>query len=170
MNRTLSHIVPCDPLADYLANLVARLEIYLCREFCERAAKTEGIAFLRNVVVAFPSKVYKVPSDSGMAFADLPKNRADPTRRWLGPRIFDHGCAEPGVEHRPTKAYHPWANHQAEPPMPVTDQLSEGLTVYPESRPIFSAKARHRRLTATTWEPAASAVQELPATMPAPRG
>jgi hypothetical protein len=49
-----------------------------------------------------------------MAFADLPKNREGPTRRFLGPHIFDRVCLEHGIEHRLTKPYHPWTNGQAE--------------------------------------------------------
>jgi transposase InsO family protein len=49
-----------------------------------------------------------------MAFADLPKNREGPSRRFLGPHIFDRVCIEHGIEHRLTKPYHPWTNGQAE--------------------------------------------------------
>ncbi len=44
----------------------------------------EGAAFLRNVVEAFPYKIHIVLTDDGMAFADLPKNRNGPSRRFLG--------------------------------------------------------------------------------------
>jgi integrase-like protein len=46
--------------------------------------------------------------------ADLPKNREGPTRRFLGPHIFDRVCLEHGTEHRLTKPYHPWTDGQAE--------------------------------------------------------
>ena len=82
--------------------------------FYERAGKMEGAAFLRNAVAAFPYKIHKVLTDNGMAFADLPKNRAGPTRQWLGAHVFDRVCAEHGIEHRLTKPYHPWTNGQAE--------------------------------------------------------
>ena len=49
-----------------------------------------------------------------MAFADLPKNRDGPSRRFLGPHIFDRVCMKNGIEHRLTKPYHPWTNGQAE--------------------------------------------------------
>jgi hypothetical protein len=49
-----------------------------------------------------------------MAFADLPKNREGPSRRFLGPHIFDRICIEHRIEHRLTKPYHPWTNGQAE--------------------------------------------------------
>ena len=44
--------------------------------------------------------------DNGIA--DLPKNREGPSRRFLGPHIFDRACIEYGIEHRSTKPYHPW--------------------------------------------------------------
>lgn len=83
-------------------------------EFHDHAGKMEGAAFLRNVVQAFPYKIHKVLTDNGMAFAGLPKNRQGPTRRLLGPHLFDRVCAEHGIEHRLTKPYHPWTNGQAE--------------------------------------------------------
>jgi hypothetical protein len=60
------------------------------------------------VVGVFPYQVHTVLNDNGMAFADLPKNRQSPTRRFLGPRIFDRVCIANGIEHRLTKPYHPW--------------------------------------------------------------
>ena len=53
-------------------------------------------------------------TDNGMAFADLPKNRNGPTRRYLGAHIFDRVCNENGIEHKLTKPYHPWTDGQAE--------------------------------------------------------
>jgi hypothetical protein len=75
---------------------------------------TGAEAFLRNVVAAFPYKIHTVLTDNGMAFADLPKNREGPSRRFLGPHIFDRVCIEHGIERRLTKPYHPWTNGQAE--------------------------------------------------------
>ncbi len=80
----------------------------------DSAGKAQGADFLRNVVTAFPYKIHKVLTDNGSAFADLPKNREGPTRRFLGPHIFDRVCNENGIEHRLTKLYHPWTNGQAE--------------------------------------------------------
>jgi hypothetical protein len=52
----------------------------------------EGSAFLSNAVEVFPYKIHTVLTDNGMAFADLPKNRRGPNRRFLGPHIFDRVC------------------------------------------------------------------------------
>jgi transposase-like protein len=83
-------------------------------EFHDCAGKMEGAAFLRNVVEVFPYQVHTVLTDNGMAFADLPKNRTGPSRRFLGPHIFDRVCIANDIEHRLTKPYHPWTNGQAE--------------------------------------------------------
>lgn len=83
-------------------------------EFHDCAGKMEGAAFLRNVVEVFPYQIHTVLTDNGMAFADLPKNRTGPSRRFLGPHIFDRVCIANGIEHRLTKPYHPWTNGQAE--------------------------------------------------------
>jgi hypothetical protein len=53
-------------------------------EFHQSAGKMEGAAFLRNVVSTFPYKIHTVLTDNSMAFADLPKNRTGPIRRFLG--------------------------------------------------------------------------------------
>src|SRR5215217_7948081 len=57
--------------------------------FFDAATKMNGAAFLREVVAVFPYAIHTVLTDNGMAFADLPKNRTGPSRRWLGPHIFD---------------------------------------------------------------------------------
>ena len=64
------------------------------------AAKMEGSALLRTVVEVFPYKIHTALTDNGMAFADLPKNRDGPSRRYLGPHIFDRVCIANGIEHR----------------------------------------------------------------------
>jgi len=93
---------------------IDRVSKFTYVEFHDSAGKKEGAAFLRNVVAAFPYKIHTVLTDNGMAFADLPKNREGPSRRFLGPHIFDRVCIEHGIEHRLTKPYHPWTNGQAE--------------------------------------------------------
>jgi transposase-like protein len=82
--------------------------------FFDAATKMNGAAFLREVVATFPYAIHTVLTDNGMAFADLPKNRTGPTRRWMGAHIFDRVCRENGIEHKLTKPYHPWTNGQAE--------------------------------------------------------
>ncbi|WP_026190780.1 IS481-like element ISMtsp16 family transposase [Methylobacterium sp. WSM2598] len=93
---------------------IDRVSKFTYVEFHDSAGKMEGSAFLRKVVAVFPYKIHTVLTDNGMAFADLPKNRTGPSRRFLGPHIFDRVCLEHGIEHRLTKPYHPWTNGQAE--------------------------------------------------------
>ncbi|AEO47633.1 integrase catalytic subunit [Rhodospirillum rubrum F11] len=93
---------------------IDRVSKFTYVDFHDCAGKMEGAAFLRNVVEAFPYQIHIVLTDNGMAFADLPKNRNGPSRRFFGPHIFDRVCIEHGIEHRLTKPYHPWTNGQAE--------------------------------------------------------
>ena len=79
---------------------IDRVSKFTYVEFHASAGKKEGADFLRNVVAAFPYKIHTVLTDNGMAFADLPKNCEGPSRRFLGPHIFDRVCIEHGIEHR----------------------------------------------------------------------
>ena len=93
---------------------IDRVSKFTYVEFRDDAGKMNGAEFLRGVVAAFPYAIHTVLTDNGMAFADLPKNRTGPTRRYLGAHIFDRVCNEHGIEHKLTKPYHPWTNGQAE--------------------------------------------------------
>ena len=93
---------------------IDRVSKFTYVEFRDDAGKMNGANFLRGVVAAFPYAIHTVLTDNGMAFADLPKNRNGPTRRYLGAHIFDRVCNENGIEHKLTKPYHPWTNGQAE--------------------------------------------------------
>ena len=91
---------------------IDRVSKFTYVEFHDSAGKMEGSAFLSNAVQVFPYKIHTVLTDNGMAFADLPKNRDSPSRRFLGPHIFDRVCMKNGIEHRLTKPYHSWTNGQ----------------------------------------------------------
>jgi hypothetical protein len=93
---------------------IDRVSKFTYVEFRDDAGKMNGADFLRGAIAAFPYAIHTVLTDNGMAFADLPKNRNGPTRRYLGAHIFDRVCNENGIEHKLTKPYHPWTNGQAE--------------------------------------------------------
>lgn len=113
-------------------------------EFHDCAGKMEGAAFLQNVVEVFPYKIHTVLTDNGMAFADLPKNRTGPSRRFLGPHIFDRVCIANSIEHRLTKPYHPW----------TTDVIDKSFF---DKFALFSFRA-----WMTAWQRADSEVRGLP--------
>jgi transposase-like protein len=112
------HIDPCElRLAEgklHMFLAIDRVSKFTHVAFYDAATKMNGAAFLREVIAVFPYALHTVLTDNGMAFADLPKNRTGPSRRWLGPHIFDRVCREHGIKHRLTKPYHPWTNGQAE--------------------------------------------------------
>ncbi len=93
---------------------IDRVSKFTYVEFRDDAGKMNGADFLRGVVAAFPYAIHTVLTDNGMAFADLPRNRNGPTRRYLGAHIFDRVCAENAITHKLTRPYHPWTNGQAE--------------------------------------------------------
>ena len=58
--------------------------------------------------------IHTVLTDNGMAFADLPKNRNGPTRRYLGATHLRPRLRRERNQHKLIKPYHPWTNGQAE--------------------------------------------------------
>ncbi len=83
---------------------IDRVSKFTYAEFRDDAG---GASFLRGVVEAFPYAIPTVLTDNGMAFADLPKNRNGPTRRYLGPHIFDRVWKTPFEV-----IYHAWTKDQ----------------------------------------------------------
>jgi transposase InsO family protein len=92
---------------------IDRVSKFTYVEFHDNAGKMNGAEFLRGMVTAFLYQIHTVLTDNGITFADLPKNRNAPSRRYLGAHIFDR-VPENGIEHRLTKPYHRWTNGQAE--------------------------------------------------------
>src|SRR4051794_21742430 len=111
--------------------------------FSDAPTKRGGAASLRGVPAVFPYAIHTVLTDNGMAFADLPKNRAGPTRRWLGPHIFDRVCREHGIEHRLTKPYHPWTNGQAERMNRTVKDATVKVFHYPDHYPDLESLKAH---------------------------
>ena len=77
-------------------------------ELHPRATKLIAADFLRRVSEKLPYKVYKVLTDNGMQFGNMPNQPQ------TGRHIFDRVCQEYGIEHRFTKPAHPWTNGQVE--------------------------------------------------------
>ena len=95
---------------------IDRVSKFTYVEFRDDAGKMNGADFLRGVVKAFPYAIHTVLTDTGMAFADLPKNRGrSPAMEAIfSGHIFDRVCKQHGIQHKLTKPYHPWTNGQAE--------------------------------------------------------
>ncbi len=95
---------------------IDRVSKFVHVAFFDANTKLNGVAFLRQVVAAFPYRIHTVLTDNGMAFADLPRNRGrhPEIEAVFGGHIFDRVCDQHGIEHRLTKPYHPWTNGQAE--------------------------------------------------------
>jgi transposase InsO family protein len=75
-----------------------------------------GAAFLREFIEVFPYQIHTVPTDNGMAFAHLPKNRGryPEIEAIFGGHIFNRVCDQNGITHKLTQPYHSWTNGQAE--------------------------------------------------------
>jgi transposase-like protein len=74
----------------------------------KRAGKMEAAQFLRDLLQALPYRIHTVLTDNGMQFT----TRALDAHAFA--HIFDRVCSENGIEHRLTKARHPWTNGQVE--------------------------------------------------------
>ncbi len=109
--------------------------------FLDANTKTNGAAFLREVVEAFPYKLHTVLTDNGLAFADLPKNRGryPEIEAIFGGHIFGRVCDQHGIEHRLTKPYHPWTNGQAE----RMNRTVQEATIKPFHYPDLDALEAH---------------------------
>ena len=114
------HIDACElRLAEgklFLFLAIDRVSKFVHVAFFDANTQLNGAAFLRQVVAAFPYQVHTLPTDNGMAFADLPKNRGryPEIEAIFGGHVFDRVCEEHGITHKLTKPYHPWTNGQAE--------------------------------------------------------
>ena len=94
----------------------------------ERATRRVAADLLHALVEAVPYQAHTVLTDNGTRFTDTlpvdddPEAEAAVDALWAArgePRLhrvhaFDHACERHGIEHRPTKPYHPWTNGQVE--------------------------------------------------------
>ena len=68
--------------------------------------KMNGLDFLRGVINALPYEIHTVPTDNGMAFVDLPKDRNKLVYVLLDMHTFGQVCNENGITYKLTKPYH----------------------------------------------------------------
>jgi hypothetical protein len=76
-------------------------------ELVERADMRTAATFLEALIAAVPYRIHTVPTDIGIQFADLAKNRGGLTARGRG-HPFDRTCWSHGTRPSP---------HQAESPL-----------------------------------------------------
>src|SRR5580692_1952702 len=135
-------VTPTAKLVMFLA--IDRVSKFTYVEFHDSAGKMDGSAFLKVVVEVFPYKIHTMLTYNGTAFADLPKIREGPSRRFPGPHIFDRVCMANAIEHRLTKPYPPW----------TTDVIDKCFLAGSE---LFSSRA-----WVTAWRRAGREAQVLP--------
>jgi transposase InsO family protein len=106
--------------------------------FLDANTKANGAAFLREVVDVIPYRLHTVPTDNGMAFADLPRNRGrhPEFEALFGGHIFDRVCAALEIEHRLTKPSHPWTNGQAERMIRTVKDATVNAFHYPDLKAL----------------------------------
>jgi hypothetical protein len=68
----------------YLFVAIDRTSKFAFVELVERANMKTAAAFLLALMAAVPYRIHTVPTDNGIQFADLPKNRKGPTARFRG--------------------------------------------------------------------------------------
>ena len=92
---------------------IDRTSKFALTRLVQRANVQSASAFLNDLVAAVPYGVHTVPTDHGIQFADLARNRNGPTARLRG-QPFERACWRHGIAHRLTKPKHPWPHGQAE--------------------------------------------------------
>jgi transposase InsO family protein len=97
----------------YLYVGIDRTSKFAFAQLHEKADRTTAAAFLNALIEAVPYKLHTIPTDNGIQFADLSRNRDGATASYRVHR-FDQICREHGIEHRLTKPNHPWTNGQVE--------------------------------------------------------
>jgi transposase InsO family protein len=88
------------------------------------------------LITVVPYTIHTAPTDNGTSFVDhtpAPVSSRKPETMAEGPLIyrryaFEYACEQHAIEHRLTRAHHPWINGQAER---MNWMLKETLTVSP---------------------------------------
>ena len=92
----------------YLFIAIDRTSKLAFAELHPQATQAIAVDFLRRVLPQVPYKVYKILTDNGIQFRNLPQYPH------LGRHPFGQLCDEWGIEQRFTKPAHPWTNGQVE--------------------------------------------------------
>ncbi len=91
-------------------------------ELHEKATTAVSRQFLLRLIAAVPYKIHTVLTDNGIQFTTpgaggsavpLIKEAIANGERFRA-HAFEYTCAQHGIEHRTTKAKHPWTNGQVE--------------------------------------------------------
>ena len=67
-----------------------------------------AVEFLKKLLKITPYKIHTILTDNGRQFTHLK------TDKEVLPHLFDRLCNKERIQHRLTKAYHPWTNGQVE--------------------------------------------------------
>ena len=92
----------------YLFVAIDRTSKLAFAELQPQATQAIAVNFLRRVLPQIPYKVYKVLTDNGIQFRNLPHHTQ------VGRHPFGQLCDEWDIEQRFTKPAHPWTNGQVE--------------------------------------------------------
>jgi transposase-like protein len=92
----------------YLFVAIDRTSKFAFVRLRQKAGKMEAAQFLRDLQEALPYAIHTVLTDNGIQFT---RRKTD---TYACEHIFDRVCRESGIEHRLTRAKHPWTNGQVE--------------------------------------------------------
>jgi transposase InsO family protein len=92
----------------YLFVAIDRVSKFAYAELHPKATKSIAAQFLKNLIEALPYKIHTVLTDNGIQFTNRKQDR------YAFTHVFDRVCDENHIEHRLTKANHPWTNGQVE--------------------------------------------------------
>ena len=92
---------------------IDRVSKFAYVEFHEAPARWKAQPSSRSSWRSSPTRSTPCSPTTAWPSPTCPKSQG-PSRRFLGPHIFDRVCMANAIEHRLTKPYHPWTNGQAE--------------------------------------------------------
>ena len=107
----------------YMFVAIDRTSKFAFVELHEKATTAVSREFLLRLIEAVPYKIHTVLTDNGLQFTTpgaggsaVPFIKASnrPMARSSAPMPSNYACARNGIEHRTTKARHPWTNGQVE--------------------------------------------------------